>query len=65
MIQVLKLIANFLKPLRAQVLSYNSSVSCNSEMSLVCKFKKKTAEYESRVINGLEHYESNVIVGQK
>ena len=43
-------IAYFLKILKAQMLSYNSSLSCKSEMSLMCKMKVKAAEYESKVI---------------
>ena len=45
-------IAYFLKFLKAQMLSYNSSVSCKIGMSLVCKMKVKEAEYESKVIGG-------------
>ena len=58
-------IAYFLKPLRAPVLSYNSSVSCKSEMSLVCEMIEKEAEYKSRVIKGWERNENNVKTGQE
>ena len=55
-------IAYFQKPLRTQVLSYNSSVSCKSGMSLLCYIIKKEAEYESIVVIGRsEQYEYNVI----
>ena len=43
------------------MLSYNSSVSCKSEMSLVCKMKEKDVVYESKVIGGPERNEYNVI----
>ena len=43
-------IAYFLKNLKAQMLSYNSSVSCKTEMSLMCKMKVNETEYESKVI---------------
>ena len=41
-------IAYFLKILKAQMLSYNSS--CKGGMSLVCIMKVKEAEYENKVI---------------
>ena len=58
-------IAYFLKPLRAPVLSYNSSVSCKSEISLECEMIEKEAEYKSRVIKGSEQYEYYVKEGQE
>ena len=45
-------IAYFQKVVKAQMLSYTSSVSCQSGLSLVCKMKVKEAEYDSKVIGG-------------
>ena len=58
-------IASFLTILKAQMLSYYSSVSCKSRMSLVCNMKVKEAEYESKVIGGSKWNEYNVIEWQE
>ena len=58
-------IAYFQKVLKAQMLSYNSSVSCKSGLSLVCKMKVKDADYESKVIGESKWNEYNVIERQE
>ena len=47
------------------MLSYNSSVSCKSCMSLVFKIKHNEKEYESRVVTGSERHKYNVIEKQE
>ena len=55
-------IAYFLKFVKAQMLSYNSS--CKGGMSLVCIIKVKVSEYKSKVIGKSKWNKYNVIEWQ-
>ena len=54
-------IAYLLKLLIAEVLSYNSTVSFKSLISLVCKMNEKEVDYESKVIGSSHRNEYNII----